>query len=34
MIYGTTFAIVAIAVLIMRKFDKDKITDEAMKAIK
>ena len=34
MIYGATFAIVAIAVLIMRKFDKDKITDEAMKAIK
>lgn len=34
MIYGTTFAIVAIAVLIMRKFDKDKITDEAMKAIR
>lgn len=33
-IYGATFAIVAIAVLIMRKFDKDKITDEAMKAIK
>lgn len=34
MIYGATFAIVAIAVLIMRKFDKDKITDEAMKAIR
>lgn len=34
MIYGATFAIVAIAVLIMRKFDKDKITDEAMRVIK
>lgn len=34
MIYGITFLIVAIVVLIMRKFDKNKITDEAMKVIK
>ena len=34
LIYGVTFAIVAIIVLIMRKFDKNKITDEAMKVIK
>ncbi len=34
MIYGITFLIVAIVVLIMRKFDKNKITDEAMKIIK
>ncbi len=33
-IYGITFLIVAIAVFIMRKFDKDKITDEAIKVIK
>ena len=33
-IYGITFLIVIIAVFIMRKFDKDKITDEAIKAIK
>ena len=34
LIYGVTFVIVAIVVLIMRKFDKNKITDEAMKVIK
>lgn len=33
-IYGVTFAMVAIVVLIMKKFDKDKITDEAIRAIK
>lgn len=33
-IYGVTFLLVAVIVLIMRKFDKDKITDEAMRAIK
>ncbi len=33
-IYAVTFLIVAIAVFIMRKFDKDKITDEAMRVIK
>lgn len=33
-IYGATFLIVAIVVLIMKKFDKDKITDEAMRTIK
>lgn len=33
-IYGITFLIVAIIVLIMRKFDKGKLTDEAMRAIK
>lgn len=33
-IYGVTFLIVAIVVLIMRKFDKDKITDEAIRTIK
>lgn len=33
-IYGVTFLIVAIVVLIMKKFDKDKITDEAMRTIK
>lgn len=33
-IYGITFAIVAVIVLIMRKFDKNKITDEAIRAIK
>lgn len=33
-IYGITFLIVAIMVFIMRKFDKDKLTDEAMKVIK
>lgn len=34
MIYGITFAIVAVVVLIMRKFDKDKIADEAIRTIK
>lgn len=33
-IYGITFLIVAIAVFIMKCFDKDKITDEAIRAIK
>lgn len=33
-IYGITFAIVAIVVFVMRKFDKNKITDEAIRAIK
>lgn len=33
-IYGVTFLIVAIVVLIMRRFDKDKITDEAIRTIK
>lgn len=33
-IYGVTFLIVAIVVLIMRKFDKDKITQEAIRTIK
>lgn len=33
-IYGVTFLIVAIVVLIMRKFDKNKITDEAIRTIK
>ena len=33
-IYGVTFLIVAIVVLIMKKFDRDKITDEAMRTIK
>ncbi|MGN1270118.1 MAG: TVP38/TMEM64 family protein [Clostridia bacterium] len=33
-IYGATFLIVAIAVIIMRKFDKNKITDEAIRTIK
>lgn len=32
-IYGVIFAIVAVVVLIMRKFDKNKITDEAIKTI-
>ena len=34
MIYGITFSIVAIIILIMRKFDKNKITQEAIRAIK
>ncbi|MCI9247293.1 MAG: TVP38/TMEM64 family protein [Clostridia bacterium] len=34
LIYGVTFLIVAIVVIIMRKFDKDKITDEAIRTIK
>lgn len=34
LIYGVTFLIVAIIVIIMRKFDKDKITDEAIRTIK
>ncbi len=34
LIYGITFLIVAIVVFIMRKFDKDKITDEAMRVMK
>ena len=33
-IYGIIFLIVAIIILIMRKFDKNKITDEAIKIIK
>lgn len=33
-IYGATFLIVAIAVIIMRVFDKNKITDEAIRTIK
>jgi uncharacterized membrane protein YdjX (TVP38/TMEM64 family) len=33
-IYGVTFLIVGIAILIMRKFDKDKVTDEVLKTIK
>lgn len=33
-IYGVTFLIVAIAIFIMKKFDKDKVTDEAIRAIK
>ena len=32
-IYGVTFAIVAVVVLIMRKLDKNKITDEAIRTI-
>ncbi len=34
LIYGITFLLVAIIVLIMRKFDKNKLTDEAIKIIK
>lgn len=34
LVYGVTFLIVAIAVFIMKKFDKDKVTDEAIRAIK
>lgn len=34
LIYGVTFFIVAIVVIIMRRFDKDKITDEAIRTIK
>ncbi len=34
LIYGITFLLVAIIVLVMRKFDKNKLTDEAMKIIK
>ena len=34
LIYGVTIFIVAIVVIIMRKFDKDKITDEAIRTIK
>lgn len=34
LIYGVTFLIVAIVVIIMRKFDRDKITDEAIRTIK
>ncbi len=33
-IYGITFIIVAVLVFVMRRFDKDKVTDEAIKAIK
>ncbi len=33
-VYGITFLIVAILVFIMKKFDKDKITDEAIRVIK
>ena len=32
-IYGITFAIVAVIVLILRKLDKNKITDEAIRTI-
>lgn len=32
-IYGVTFAIVAVVALIMRKLDKNKITDEAIRTI-
>ena len=34
LIYGITFLLVAIIVLVMRKFDKNKLTDEAIKIIK
>lgn len=34
MIYGVTFLLVAIIVFIMKKLDKNKLTDEAMKVIK
>jgi len=34
MIYGATFLIVAIVILIMKKFDKNKITEEAINTIK
>ena len=34
LIYGVTFLIVAIVVIIMRRFDKDNITDEAIRTIK
>ncbi len=34
MVYGITFLIVAIVVFIMRRFDKNKVTDEAIRAIK
>lgn len=34
MIYGITFLLVAIIVFIMKKLDKNKLTDEAMKVIK
>lgn len=34
LIYGVTFLLVAILVFVMKKFDKDKITDEAIRAIK
>ena len=33
-IYGITFLIVAIMFLVMKNFDKDKITDEAIRTIK
>lgn len=33
-IYAVTFLIVAIAIVIMRRFDKDKITQEAIRTIK
>ncbi len=34
MIYAVTFLIVAIVVFIMRKFDKNKVTDEAIRMMK
>ena len=34
LIYAITFLLVAIIVLVMRKFDKNKLTDEAIKIIK
>jgi len=34
MIYGITFLIVAIVIIIMKKFDKEKLTDEAINSIK
>ena len=33
-VYGVTFLIVGIIILCMRKFDKDKVTDEVLKSIK
>ena len=33
-VYGITFLIVGIAILIMRKFDKNKVTDEVLRSIK
>lgn len=34
MIYGITFIIVALVIFAMKKFDKDKLTDEAINVIK
>lgn len=33
-IYGITFLVVAVIVFVMKKFDKNKLTDEAIRAIK